>query len=279
MSIVRDNSRNLLAVLLIVLVGAVFIPTIWDFHFQRGDPAQKVVAQSGTQPDFMIQIEPAQFLMKNGTSADPGLVFTLLNGFVGNVTLSATVSPIKLSDPNVSFNPSTVKLNASLPGSPLYAMKVNTTNMTESGVYTITVIGSSASIIHSANATVGVTSVFVPANGADLLYRGHFTTVAYVGSSTTLNSTFEDLGYVPIGITKLTVSFSFGAFQVDQSCSPSSDPLITICISLYVHLDPYQEKTTALTIRIPSNTRAGNYSATVTVNWEPVQYLSTDGGP
>jgi hypothetical protein len=265
----QDSSSKLLAIVLVALIGAAFVPRGWIAHPQAGGgPPQESVGQAGTQPDFRMQIEPNQFLMKNGTSANPDVVFTPLNGFIGSVNLSATISPLELSGPIVSFNPSTFKLNASLQGSPADPMIVNTSNRTESGVYTITVIGSSAWATHSATATVGVTSFFV-SGGAELVYKGHFSEVAYVGGSTVLNSTFLDLGYVPIGITALTVSFSFGTFQVNQSCTTSGTyPTGTICISPYVYVNPYEQKTTALTIQIPGNARPGNYTVVATVKWE-----------
>jgi len=51
-------------------------------------------------------------------------------------------------------------------------------------------------ISHSDSVTVGVTDSFLPSNGAEMIYKGAFGTTSYAGSSTTLNNTFEDLGYV-----------------------------------------------------------------------------------
>jgi hypothetical protein len=264
MSIPRNSSSKLLAVLLIVLVGAIFIANTHVSSLQRGSSGEAFAAQSGTQADFLMQIEPNQFLMRNSTSANVGIVFTLLNGFVGNVTLSAMVSPIERSGPTVSFNPSTVELNASLPGSPFNPMLV-TTNMTESGVYTITVTSSSASISHSATATVGVTSVFVPGNGADLVYRGSFTAAVDAGSSTILKSSFLDLGYVPIGIVSLKVTLSFGTYIYHPTCQLIQNVCVTT--NPFLWLNPYDENTTALTIVIPDTTSAGNYTLTTTITW------------
>jgi hypothetical protein len=208
--------------------------------------------QQGSQPDFQMQIEPNQFLMRTGTGGTPGLVFTPLNGFAGNVTLSATISPLKPSGPTISSIPGSVKLNASIGGSPSYFMGINTTLGTPLGLYTVTVYGVSGSITNVASATIGVVNVFIPSNGAELLYSGNFTTAAYAGQSATLNSTFEDLGYVAVGVWNVTLSTAFGTFR-----DTSGDHI----------LGPYEEGTFPLTFGIPANTSPGNYSVTVTIRW------------
>jgi hypothetical protein len=212
-----------------------------------------------------MQIEPNQFLVKNGSSANPSLVFTSLNGFAGNVTLGATVTPAQSSSPTVWFNSSTIELNASQPGSLSIQMIVRTTDRTESGLYNFTVTGSSVDLSHSATATVGVTNRLVPSNGADLVFKAHFATTAYLGGSTVLENTFEDLGYLGIGITNFTVSLDIGTFNIDQCGEP-------VCVIYnqfhpYVSLSPYEEKTTALTIQIPNGTSIGYHSVTITIGW------------
>ena len=222
------------------------------------------VPQQAVQPDFQMQIEPDQFLMRSSTGATPSIVFTPIYGFAGNVTLSAYVSPAKPSAPTISYLPASIKLNASIPGSPAYSMGINTTLTTPLGLYTVTVLGVSGSISHTASATIGVTDVFVPSNGAELVYMGNFTGAAYAGRPTTLNNTFEDLGYVTVGVWNVTVSLSFGIFR-DTGGTYT--------------LNPYQEKTTSLTFGIPSDISPGNYSVTVTIRWllEPYTIYQTSG--
>lgn len=271
MSAAGDNLSTLSAVLLIVLAGA-FVLDISFPRFPKGSSDQGIITESGMQPDFLMKIYPNQFLVRNGTRADAQIDFTILNGFVGNVTLSVTVSPIKRSAPIVLLTTSTMILNASLPALSLWdPMVVSTTDMTPSGLYNITVVGRSATMSHTASTEVGVTNAYVPANGAELVYEAHFATVAYVGGATVLDNAFENLGYVPVGITNLTVAVSFGTFHADQSCS-ATPPIPTFCIGYsslfpYVSVSPFMETMSELTIQIPDDTRVGNYTITITVGW------------
>jgi hypothetical protein len=173
----------------------------------------RLIVQSSPVGDFQMQIQPSQSLMRNGTIVTPSLVFTPQNGFYGNVTVTMAVSPGGTYSPKAIFPYSYVTLNAASPGSPAFGFNVTTTNMTPSGVYTITATGTSGSISHTATTTIGVTSVFVPAYGAEVLYNIGFYTPAYVGSSTGVNVTFTDLGYVPVMITKIVVNLDFGTYE------------------------------------------------------------------
>lgn len=220
---------------------------------------RSVVPQIGTQPDFQMQIEPNQFLLRAGTGATPSLVFTPIYGFAGNVTLSVSVSPMP-SALTISYLPASVKLNASSPGSPAYSMGINTTLATPLGLYTVTVLGASGSISHTASATIGVTDVFIQGNSAEMLYKANFTSIAYAGKSTVLNNTFEDLGYISIGVWNLTASLSFGTYNENGG-------LYCFQHCWFATLNPYQERTTSLTINIPANTSPGNYTLTVVISW------------
>jgi hypothetical protein len=239
------------------------------FHYQPSANfvvSKSVARQTGTQPDFQIQIQPNQFLMRHNTTALPSVVLTGLDGFVGNISLTGAVAPSGSSAPTVYFFPPKVMLNASS-GSPYCDMHVNTTLTTQPGLYEITVIATSGSIAHSATAKVGVTSVSVPANGAELVYTGKFTDVAYVGRIVTLNSTFLDLGYVSLGVTNLTITSSFGTYKLAESESPGSIPTCPIPLCAFVSLDPYQEATKLVDILIPAGTNPGNYSVTAIISW------------
>lgn len=217
------------------------------------------IPQIGTQPDFQMQIEPNQFLVRAGSGGTPGLVFTPINGFAGNVTLSGTLSPDVSSAMTLKL-PASVKLNASLPGSPLYSISVNTTTAIPLRLYTISVTGVSGSLSHSVSATVGVTNMFIPGNGAEMIYSANFTGPAFAGNSTVMKNLFEDLGYVSIGIWNLTVSATFGTYR-------DTGGLYCIGKCTIASLNPYEEKTTPLTIQIPANTSPGNYSLSVTIRW------------
>lgn len=222
--------------LLVLLVVVRYVASPIDTSCPSDNRIPWIVPQSGMMPD----------------GAYPAIALAPFH-FVGNVTLRAAITPVRSSTPTISYIPASVKLNSSLPGLPLYPVGINTTLATPLGLYTITVFGVSGSLSHSANATFGVTSGSVPSNGAELVYFANVTRAAFAGNSTVLNNVFVDLGYVPIGIRNLSVSTTFGTYR-DVG-------------ALIISLNPYDEKTTSLTIQIPPNTSPGNYSVTVTIGW------------
>lgn len=217
------------------------------------------IPQVGSQPDFQMQIPPNQFLLKTSTWANLSIFFTPINNYSGTINLSGSISPAKSSAPTIRL-PATAKVNWTISGIPHYFLIVNTTTTTPLDLYTITVSGVSGPVSHTVTLTLGITNVPVPSNSAELLYSGNFTTAAYVGRATTLNNTFEDLGYVSIGVSKLAVVTSFGTYA-----NPNSASCIQNCWIATV--SPFREKTTNFTIQIPPNTSPGNYSLTVTVSW------------
>jgi len=231
-----------------------------------------LIQQVGSQPDFQMQIPPNQFLLKTSTWANLSIFFTPINNFSGTISLSGRISPAGSSAPTIRL-PATAMVNWTISGIPHYFLIVNTTTATPLGLYTITVSGVSGPVSHAVTLTLGITNVSIPSNGAELLYSGNFTTAAYAGRATTLNNTFEDLGYVSIGVSKLTVVASFGSYTNPNSASCYQNCWIAT-------VSPFTAKTTNLTIQIPANTSPGNYSLTITVSWVLGQgTISQTSGP
>jgi hypothetical protein len=259
-SLYRSSLSLLLVAMLLLLVSTS------DVGIQGREQASSFpgishgrIPQVGSQPDFQMQIPPNQFLLKTSTWANLSIFFTPINNFSGTINLSGGISPAGSSVPTIRL-PATAKVNWTISGIPHYFMIVNTTAATPLGLYTITVSGVSGPVSHAVTVTLGITNVSVPSNSAELFYSGNFTTRAYAGRATTLNNTFEDLGYVSIGVSKLAVVTSFGTYT-----NPNSASCIQNCWIATV--SPFTEKTTNFTIQIPANTSPGNYSLTVTVSW------------
>jgi ribosomal protein L40E len=256
------------ATVIVVVAATVIISPALTPYFLNNGFVEKGVFESGTQPDFQIQIESNQFLVNKGNSTTNSIIFTPINGFVGNVTLGAYVSPLKSSSPSVTFTSSTIMLNESFRTFATSNLVVFATSSTEVGLYNITVTGSNGSLLHSTTAVVGVTSSYVPSNGAELVYVGNFASPAYVDGSTILESTFEDLGYINIGITNLTINIDFGLYRYPSTAtnclSFNSGPFVC---DPFVIIRPYQKFTQPLPIQIPNNTALGNHPFAVTVGW------------
>jgi hypothetical protein len=146
---------------------------------------------------------------------------------------------------------------------------VNTTRITRTGLYTVTVVGAHNSSSSSATATVAVTSVPVPQNSTFLYYKAKVINVAYPGKSVELNNSFSNLGYVGVGIEDVTVKMSFGSFHPLNPWCP--DPNLNRCDSNpppMLSINPFEEKSMSLWVQIPNSTNPGEYSMAVTIKWE-----------
>jgi hypothetical protein len=242
------------AAILILLAASIIIAQ--GSRMSTDGLPERFRSQPATQGDYEIQIQPNQFLITRGANATPSVVFTPVNGFVGDLNLTTTINPSGPTSPQVALNVSGLRISYVL----RWPISISTANTTEFGLYNITLTGTSGAISHSATATVGVTSGTIPSNGAELIYEGHFNTIAYPGNSTTLISTFEALGYARIGIRSLTVRIDFGIFQ--NTC------IGLTCNDYMVVLNPYDERSYSLTIQVPSNTSIGIHAVTATISWD-----------
>jgi len=205
-----------------------------------------------------MQIQPNQFLIRSGSTATPSLVFNLAIGFVGRFTVTETVSPSVPNAPTPSFYSNPVFLNASCQCSPSYPLSISTTTLTPAGVYTVTATATNGTLTHSASATIGVTDVFVPAGGAEMLYKWWFDKPAYPGETLFLEANFTDLGYNSIGITNLQAVFDFGLYGR--------------IIGSTLVVNPYNTGAKGFAITIPTDAALGAHPVTVTISWVIAPY-------
>jgi hypothetical protein len=113
---------------------------------------QRVVPPPPPPSDFALSVSVA-----NGAFVTAGQSFfsevVLVNVgstlFSGNVVLTGQVSPVEANGPTVSFNPGQISLGG-FSGSPFSVLTVSTNSATPPLQYTITVIGTSGALIHTA---------------------------------------------------------------------------------------------------------------------------------
>jgi hypothetical protein len=107
-------------------------------------------------PDFGMSSNPASLSIVMGSSGTSAITLTSLNGFSGNVGLTASVacSGVCVFPPTATLNPTTVTLAAN--GSGSSTLTVSTFLGTIPGTYTVTVTATSGSIKHSTAISVTV---------------------------------------------------------------------------------------------------------------------------
>jgi subtilase family serine protease len=99
-----------------------------------------------TSPDFSISASPASLTIRSGSRGTSTITITALNGFTGNVTLSAS-APTGLA---ASLNPVSISTSGKS------TLTITVSSNTRTGTYTITVTGKSGTLSHTTTVRVTV---------------------------------------------------------------------------------------------------------------------------
>jgi hypothetical protein len=101
--------------------------------------------------DFSLAVTPSARTISRGSSTTYTVTVTAVNGFTGFVNLTSTISP-SANGLTMGFNPSGVTLGTSASST----LTVGTARKTTKGTYTITIRGTSGSLVQSATVTLTV---------------------------------------------------------------------------------------------------------------------------
>ncbi len=108
---------------------------------------------NSSNPDFSLSATPASQAVTAGGSASYTVSATLLNGFNGTISLSASGLP---SGVTASFNPSSIN------GAGTSTLTLSTTNSTPAGSFTLAVTGASGNLSHAATVILSVGNGALP---------------------------------------------------------------------------------------------------------------------
>ena len=100
-----------------------------------------------TNPNFSIAASPNSINVRSGSQGTSKITISALNGFTGQVSLTASASGGGLT---ATVNPSTIS------GSGSSTLTVKVPSTTRSGTFTVTVVGISGTVSHSTTVTVNV---------------------------------------------------------------------------------------------------------------------------
>lgn len=130
-------------------------------------------------PDFTLSATPASQTVTAGNGTSYTVSNTALNGFSGNVSLSASPA---ISGVSYSFSPNPIAANGSS------TLSVTTTTGASTGSHTVTITGISGSITHTTNVTLVINAAPIP--GFSLSATPASQTVTQGGSTSyTVNTT------------------------------------------------------------------------------------------
>jgi polygalacturonase/uncharacterized membrane protein len=106
-----------------------------------------LVVQAAAPADFNIAASPSSATARQGSSATYNITITSSGGFAGTVSLSASGLP---SAATAGFNPGTVV------GSGSSTLTISTAGTTPAGTYSLTITGTSGTLVHTAAVTLVV---------------------------------------------------------------------------------------------------------------------------
>src|SRR3989449_4872758 len=157
--------------------------------------------------DFTIAANPVRISIPVGASGSSTITLASVNGFIGTLALSDTISPT--SGVTAAPNPTSISLTSGGSGTSTLAINTSAT-----GNYTITITGSAGSLTHSATVIV---RIFIP---PDFTITSNPSTVIFsTGSSGQSNVTLASISGFK---GNLTLSNSVNpANGLTSSCAPS----------------------------------------------------------
>ncbi|HDD59531.1 MAG TPA: hypothetical protein ENF69_01105 [Euryarchaeota archaeon] len=144
-----------------------------------------VTLRVSTSPDYYLTAEPPVRAISPGAVTTYTVNMDTINNFSSNVTLSYTVSPTT-STINVTFSPGVLNQNVTSSN-----VTVRTTSSTPKRTYTISVRGTSGTMVRYANVTLKVVepvSVDVIAPLPNEVVTGHYTFKVSAGTPSTVSS-------------------------------------------------------------------------------------------
>jgi len=224
-----------------------YIPSSGSFNWRTRIASFKFNScGSVATPDFSLSATPGSQTVVQGNGTSYTATIGSLNGFSGSVTLSASGLPAGAS---ASFSPNPV--NGGSGGS---TMTVSTLASTPAGMYTVTVTGTSGSLVHNATVTLVVQAAAA----------GDFT-LSSVPTSQTISarqSTTYAISVNPANGFNSAVAFSLAGLppRTSGSFSPTSS---TTGTTLTVKANPSAKPTSATTLTITGT--GGGLTRTVQV--------------
>jgi|KBSSwiStaDraftv2_1062776.scaffolds.fasta_scaffold79000_2 hypothetical protein len=224
-----------------------YIPSSGSFNWRTRIQPFKFNSCGTVTPDFTVSASPGSQTVVQGSGTTYTVAVGTVNGFAGNVTLSATGLPAGVT---ASFSPNPV----GAPGSS--TMTVSTAAATTPGSYSLTITGDSSPLSHSTTVTLVVQAVAA----------GDFTLSATPSSATVSprGSTSYSISVVPTGGFNSPVSFS--VVGLPSKTSASFTPVSSVTgTTLTVKANPAAKPTGPTTLTITGTGGGQTHFTTVTI--------------
>jgi len=198
------------------------------------------VTQAG-QPDFSLTATPASVTVAQGSSGTSSIAVVPVNGFNGNVTLSATGLP---SGVTAAFNPNPTATNSTL--------TLTASSTATVGTATVTITGVSGSLTHTTSVSLTVTQSgggTITVSPTSLTWPK--TQVGVTGA--TKSVTVKNTGGSAVSITSITVNGDYALVAVAPKAACGSTLAAGASCTVKVSFTPTQGGTRTGTLSINDN--------------------------
>jgi hypothetical protein len=210
-----------------------YLPSIGNFNWQTRIGSFKFSSCGITTPDFSLSATPPSQAVSAGGTATYTATASPLNGFSGTVGLTVSGCP---ANSTCTLNPTSV----TLPPAQNSTLTVQTTSTTPGGTYTLTITGTSGSLVHTTSVSLIIPDFSISASPASQTYAA--------GGTATYKATVA-----PVNGFTGTVGLTVSGCPSNSTCTlnPTS-----------VTLPP--NRTSTLTVQTTKTTPGGTYTLTIT---------------
>jgi len=207
----------------------------------------------GSTATFDIHLDPSSITSIAGSTSTVSVIVTSLNGFAGNVTLTATI-PFGFIAVMGGQNPVLVPAN----GTASTTLQIATTAATQPGTYTITVTGTSGPNSYSEALTVTVTTQVV---------EGLSLTGQSLASATNLTLYLQNTGDVQVTLQAYSIRDSLGdAWTLRNWTGPTIQVNSVSPANLLISLDCFECTYTGIFGLFSQFVAGRTYTVTLTTN-------------
>lgn len=216
----------------------------------------QVTVNNSVSPDFGITVNPAPIIVQAGGSTTSQVTVTSLNGFQGDVTLSAFTT-----GPSASLSPTSASATPSQPGTSVLTVTASLT--TPPGSYSLTITGGSGLISHQPIVQIVVSQP--PPSSADFSVAASPSSMSFdSGSSAGSTITLTPIqGFT--GTVSLSVAPPAGVFcNLDRATVQSAGTATLTCNS---------SSPGDYSVNVTAQNGSTSHSATVVVHVSPLSRI------
>jgi len=240
---------------------------VYQWHSYSGWEIHALTAwrlSNGTKPDFALTPTPQSMTVVQGSSSTATITVNSLDNFTGTVSLSTIVAANIANTTTASVNPASLSVAAGNSASSL--LTVQASQSTPTGTYSVTVKGTSGTLVHLLSVTFVITAP-PPDFGISASPTSMSLALSSSGTATiTLQSLYS---------FNATVGLTSSVAPVDTTSSLSPNDPSASFSPASITLTPNGAGSSTLTVSTSLLTLPGTYTVTITASSGTISHSVT----